>query len=335
MPLSVIRFDLRTPGMAPPDVQRQYAAALDMAAWADEQGFDICVLSEHHGAEDGYVPSPLVLAGAVAGRTSRIPINVAALLVPLHDPVRLAEDIAVLDLASNGRISIVVGLGYRPVEYEMFDREFSTRGKRLDECLDVMLKAWTGEPFEYRGATITVTPRPLQQPHPMLMVGGSGPAAAKRAARFGLGFFPPVGDDDLAQVYYDECARLGREPGWVALPKGPGTLFVSEDPDRAWAQLAPHLLHDAMTYASWQTPDIRSHVHSRAQTADDLRAEGVYQVLTPEECVALADELGPFGAYTHHPLCGGVPPELGWESLQLFADKVLPRLDKTDLSTLA
>ncbi len=118
-------------------------------------------------------------------------MNVAALLVPLHDPIRLAEDIAVLDLLSNGRISIVAGLGYRPVEYAMFEREWKRRGKRMDECLEVMVKAWTGEPFEYDGETVQVTPRPLQQPHPMVMIGGSGPAAAKRAARFGFGFFPP------------------------------------------------------------------------------------------------------------------------------------------------
>ena len=326
MALAVIRFDLRTPGMAPKEAQRSYAAALDMAAWADEKGFDMLVLSEHHGADDGYLPSPLVLAGAMAGRTRRIPMNVAALLVPLHDPIRLAEDLAVLDLASGGRISIVVGLGYRPIEYEMFDRDWSRRGKLLDECLETMLKAWTGEPFEHNGVTVRVTPRPLQQPHPMLFVGGSGPAAAKRAARFGFGFFPPVGDESLVELYYAECERLGKPPGFVALPKGPGSVFVSDDPDKAWADIGPHLLHDAMTYNSWQTDDIRSHVKSGARTLEELRAEGVYQILTPDECIALVDELGPMGAFTHHPLCGGTPPDKAWESLELFADKVLPHI---------
>ena len=134
-------------------------------------------------------------------RPQRIPINISALLVPLHDPIRLAEDIAVLDLLSGGRISIVAGLGYRPVEYAMFDSEWKRRGKRMDECLEVMIKAWTGEPFEYGGETVQVTPRPVQQPHPMIMVGGSGeaggqaggpvrprllPATRRRASRRGL-----------------------------------------------------------------------------------------------------------------------------------------------------
>jgi alkanesulfonate monooxygenase SsuD/methylene tetrahydromethanopterin reductase-like flavin-dependent oxidoreductase (luciferase family) len=266
------------------------------------------------------------MAGAMAARTQRIPLWISALLVPLHDPVRLAEDVAVVDLLSNGRISIVTGLGYRPVEYAIFEREWSTRGKRLDECLDLMVKAWTGEPFELDGETVRVTPAPVQRPHPMVMVGGSGPAAAKRAARFGFGFFPPIGDTELVQIYLDECERLGRTPGWVGQPKGPGTLFVSDDPDRTWAQIGPHLLHDATTYHSWQQEGMRSHVTSHATTVDELRAEGVYQVLTPDECVALAGELDNVGSFTHHPLCGGTPPEHGWESLELYVAEVLPRL---------
>ena len=326
MPLSVIRFDLRAPDHTPQQTSALYHSALEMAAWADTIGFDMCVLSEHHASADGFLPSPVVMGGAVAARTTRIPINIAALLLPLHDPLRVAEDIAVLDLLSGGRVSLVLGLGYRRVEYEMFDRDWSTRGKRMDECIEVLLAAWTGEPFEYRGRTVQVTPRPLQQPHPMVLVGGSAPAAAKRAARHGLSFFPPVGDESLAQIYRDECDRLGIAQGMVLMPAGPGTVFCSEDPDRTWAEIGPHLLHDAMTYASWQTADIRSHVKAVATTVEELRAEGVYQVLTPDECLALAAELGPIGSFTHHPLCGGLPEQYGWASLELFADQVLPRL---------
>lgn len=326
MPLSIIRFDYRTPGLSREEASRYYRTSLEMAEWAEGKGFDMVVLSEHHGTDDGFCPSPLVVAAAVAGRTSTIGINVAALLVPLHDPLRLAEDIAVLDLLCGGRLSIVAGLGYRPEEYEMFGKPWKRRGKLMDECLEVMTTAWREESFEYEGRTVSVTPRPLSQPMPFMMIGGSGPAAAKRAARFGMSFFPPVGDESLAQVYRDECARLGTAEGMVMMPTGPGTFIVSEDPDKAWAELGPYLLHDAMTYRSWQTDDIRSHVSSDAQSIDDLRGEGVYQILTPDEAVALADELGPMGPYTHHPLCGGTPPELAWQSLELFADEVLPRV---------
>ena len=326
MPLSVIRFDMRQPGRSPREVQAAYSTALEMSEWADKKAFDMLVLSEHHASDDGFLPSPLVFAGAVAGRTKRIPMNVAALLIPLHDPIRLAEDIAVLDLASNGRVSIVAGLGYRPVEYELLGKDWKRRGKLMDECLETMLTAWTGEPFEHNGITVRVTPKPVSQPHPMMLIGGSGPAAAKRAARFGFGFFPPVGDQALVDLYLAECERLGKQPGIVALPAGPGTLFVADDPDKAWAEIGPNLLHDATVYRSWQTDDIRSHVTAEGSTIDELRAEGVYQILTPDECVALANGIGAHDPLIFHPLCGGIAPERAWESLELFAAEVLPRL---------
>jgi alkanesulfonate monooxygenase SsuD/methylene tetrahydromethanopterin reductase-like flavin-dependent oxidoreductase (luciferase family) len=326
MPHAVIRFDLRQPGREPGEVQRAYATAVEMAEWADAKGFDLVVLSEHHGSPDGYLTSPLVLGAAIAARTTRIPINVAALLVPLHDPIRLAEDITALDLISNGRVSFVAGIGYRPIEYAMVGQEWSRRGKRMDENLEVMLKAWSGEPFEHNGETIVVTPRPLQQPHPPVFIGGSAPATAKRAARFGFGLFPPTADSEMVELYRAECERLGKEPGFVALPGGPGTLFVAEDPDKLWAEIGEHLLHDATTDTSWQPDGQRSHVSAYGTTVDALRAEGVYQILTPDECVALGAELGRVGAFTHHPLCGGVPADAGWASLELFVDKVLPRV---------
>jgi len=326
MALAVIRFDLRNPDTAPATHRELYAACLEMAAWADEQQFDMLVLSEHHGDSDGYLPSPLVLGGAVAGATRRIPVFVSALLVPLHDPIRLAEDIAVLDLASGGRFTFVTGIGYRPGEYHLLQKEWKRRGKLLDEALEIMFKAWSGEPFEYLGETVQVLPRPMTQPHPMILIGGSSEKAAKRAARFGLGLFPSDEDEHLADVYREECERLGKEPGMVLMPKGPAAVFVAEDPDKTWAEIGSYLLDDAMKYAAHLTPDMSSLAGSTSTSVDDLRAEGVYRVVTPDECVALADEMGMMGPITLHPLCGGTPPDIGWQSLELFVDKVLPRL---------
>jgi alkanesulfonate monooxygenase SsuD/methylene tetrahydromethanopterin reductase-like flavin-dependent oxidoreductase (luciferase family) len=326
MALSIIRFDMRAPGLEPAEAQQLYEASLEMGEWADARGFDMLTLSEHHASDDGYLPSPLVLAAAMAARTTRISLWISALLMPLHDPIRLAEDLAVLDLISNGRLSIVTGLGYRPIEYEMMGKEWGRRGRLLDECLDTVLQAWTGEPFEYRGRTVQVTPRPVQRPHPTIMIGGGGAAAAKRAARLGFSMFPSIDDPELYRIYQAECERLGTTPGFVGRPAGPGTLFVSEDPDRTWDRIGPYLLHDAVTYRTWQPEGQRSHVKADATSVEELRAEGVYQVLTPDECVAVAGEIGPFGAMTHHPLCGATPPEYGWESLELYVDQVLPRV---------
>ena len=103
-----MRFDLRAPPWGASPV-RLYRASLDMAAWADDLGFDLIRISEHHAAEDGYCPSPFVLAAAIAARTQRARLRLNALILPLRDPVRVAEDLAVLDLVSAGRIEAVIG----------------------------------------------------------------------------------------------------------------------------------------------------------------------------------------------------------------------------------
>jgi len=316
-----LRYDLRVPPFAGVTHAGQYAACLEQCAWADERGFDVVTLSEHHGVDDGYLPAPLTLAAVIAGRTKRIHLNIAAVLLPLHDPVRLAEQLAVLDLASGSRVGLVVGLGYRHEEFAMAGVDRAQRGRLLEEYVDVLRKAWTGEPFSWRGREVVVTPRPRTPP--MLLIGGSTEKAARRAARLRLGFFPAVGDAHLADVYREECARVGYDAGFVMLPSGPGFVHVTDDPERDWARIAPHALYDAQTYASWQTPGQRSAVHVEAQTVDDLRRSGVYRVVTPEECVELARTAG---AIVLHPLMGGLPPDVGWRSLELFATKVLPRL---------
>lgn len=326
MAMIAVRYDLRVPELASTTHAAQYAACLEQSEWADRLGLDALILSEHHGVDDGYLPAPLTMAAAVAGRTKRIPINIAAVLVPLHDPVRMAEQLVVLDLVSGGRVSFVAGLGYRPEEFEMAGIEHARRAPLLEEYIDVMRQAWTGEPFVWRGRTVRVTPRPVTQPHPMLMIGGSTESAARRAARLRCGFFPAVGDPALAAAYEDERAKVGFAEGFCNLPGNLGFVHVAEDPEAAWAQIAPHAVYDAQTYMMWQPSDQRSAVHVEAPDAEGVRASGVYRVVTPDECVALADELGDTGTLLLHPLMGGITPELAWESLELFETKVLPRL---------
>jgi alkanesulfonate monooxygenase SsuD/methylene tetrahydromethanopterin reductase-like flavin-dependent oxidoreductase (luciferase family) len=266
--------------------------------------------------------SPITLAAAIAGRTKKIQINIAALLVPLHDPVRLAEQLATVSLVSGGRVSLVAGLGYRPEEFAMADVDRKRRGRLLEEYVDVMRKAWTGEPFEWRGRTVRVTPKPGSPP--MILIGGSTEKAARRAARLQAGFFPALGDPKLEAIYKEECDRLGFRGGFVTLPGGPGYVHVSDDPERDWKIVGPHALWDAQTYDSWQTPDQQgSEVHVKAKTIDDVRASGVYRVVTPEECLEIAKQ---YGRVILHPLMGGLSPEFAWKGLRLFEEKVLPRL---------
>ncbi|MBV8559416.1 MAG: LLM class flavin-dependent oxidoreductase [Acidimicrobiia bacterium] len=322
MALFIARYDLRRPGFASTPREDLYAAALDQAAYCDEKGFDTLVLSEHHGVEDGYLPSPLVMAAAFAARTKRIHLTVAALLLPLYDPLRLAEDTAVLDNASGGRVGYVFGLGYRPEEYEMFARPWESRGGDIEAAIEAVLRAWTGEPFSYEGRTVTVTPPPRTKPHPMAAYGGVSKVAARRAARLGLDFFPQVHDPALASAYEDECRALGREPGNVMLPStGPGTVFCAEDPDAFWEAYGPHLLHEASVYESWQVHG--SAVRDRSTTVEEMRTAGVYAVWTPDELIARVRS-GEVGGVTTHPMCGGLPPDGAWENLRLLAEVVMP-----------
>ena len=139
----MLRFDMRAPAMGAPTVEL-YAAATEMCAWAENHGCLAAVLCEHHGAEDGYLPSPLILASAIAARTERLPLSLI-LLLPFYDPVRLAEDMAVLDIISKGRASYILALGYRPEEFEHFGVDMRTRGRLADEKLALLRELLSGE----------------------------------------------------------------------------------------------------------------------------------------------------------------------------------------------
>ena len=136
-----MRFDLRVPGMGPAEVADQYAAAIDMVEWAEDKGCVAAVVSEHHASPDGYLPAPLILAAAMAARTRTVHIAVGAALLPLYDPVRLAEEIVVLDHISRGRVSYTFGLGYRADEYDLFGVPYAERGRVADAKLDALLGA--------------------------------------------------------------------------------------------------------------------------------------------------------------------------------------------------
>jgi alkanesulfonate monooxygenase SsuD/methylene tetrahydromethanopterin reductase-like flavin-dependent oxidoreductase (luciferase family) len=325
MALVALRYDLRSPSWAATPHAEQYRTCLEQAQWGDKLGFTALTLSEHHGWDDGYMSSPFTMAAAVAARTERIAITIAAALLPLHDPIRLAEQIATVDLIAGGRVNFVAGAGYADHEFVMAGVEKKARGRLLEEAIEVMRKAWTGEPFEWQGRTVTVTPTPVTKPHPMILMGGSSVAAARRAARLRLPFFPALGDPALETAYREACEEVGHSP-FILMPSGPGFVHVAEDPDKAWEQIGKYALYDAETYRQMQSGGSRSQVLSQAESVDDLKAEGIYRVVTPDECVALAQELGPMGSIVLHPLLCGMPVELGWESLELFKTKVMPRL---------
>ncbi len=323
MTLTTMRFNMVDPNQHAVGVAERYRAMLDMAEFGDQNGLSGISLEEHHGAENGWSPTPLLNAGMILARSSKLLVTISALLLPLHDPIRVAEDIAVLDLVSGGRLVTIFGLGYRPSEYELLDKDWVSRGAIMDASLEAVMSAWTGEPFTHLGKTVQVTPKPLTDPHPFVMIGGTSKPAARRAARFGLPLFPAAHLPELEAYYYEKCTEYGTQ-GFVMMPS-PQTkmIFVTEDPDRAWAEHGEHFFHEASTYQRWQTADISSAVKSGAANVDELRAEGIYVAMTPDEAIA---EGKASGSLVLHPLVGGMPIEAGWECLRLFTEQVIPSL---------
>jgi alkanesulfonate monooxygenase SsuD/methylene tetrahydromethanopterin reductase-like flavin-dependent oxidoreductase (luciferase family) len=318
---SVLRFDLRRAPFSTVTEADQYAQCLEMSGWADDHGFGAVTVSEHHGVD--FIAAPLTLAAMILARTRHSFVMVNALLLPLHDPVRVAEQVATLDLASGGRFAFVAGLGYKVEEFEMAGVDRSRRGALMDEYVDVILRAWTGKPFEWRDRTIVVTPTPASPARHLMIMGGSVQASAERAARFGLSFSTMSVNPAVGELYRAACEQTGHTDGVFTAPNGPLFVHVAEDPERAWAAIGPYALYDMQSYSSWQTGD-HDNVAAMAPTSvDDLKASGLWEIVTPDECVALAKRNG---SVVLHPLMGGIPPELGWESLQLFADRVQPRL---------
>jgi alkanesulfonate monooxygenase SsuD/methylene tetrahydromethanopterin reductase-like flavin-dependent oxidoreductase (luciferase family) len=319
-----LRFNMSGASSDPAIESGRYQAALDMAEFAERHDFGLVNVEEHHGTEIGWLGSPLTLAGLILGRTQRIPVRAMAVLVTLYDPIRLAEDIALLDLASRGRLTVVMGQGYRPVEYHMMDRDWEARGDAIEHVIDTLLKAWTGETFEYRGKPVQVRPRPFSRPTPPITYGGMSRPAARRAAKLGLAFQPAQPMPELADYYLAECARFGTQ-GQVINYKDMSLVFVDEDPDQAWRELGPYFLTEVEEYSSWARQGVERHYSVKTQSVDDLRGRKVFEILTPQECLArAAASIGPYEPILH-PLAGGIPVERAWRSLEIFRDKVLAK----------
>lgn len=324
---SIIRFDMRGPSFGAP-MPYLYETALEMAEYADEHGVDVILLTEHHGSDDGYCPAPTVLAGGVAARSVRARIRLAAVVLPLHNPIAVAEQTLVLDQMSNGRVDLVVGAGYVAAEFAMYGRTLNQRAQLLDDGIPLLATALTGSQVRVGDHTFTVTPRAVQTPRPPLFVAGGVAASARRAARYADGFFPLVPDAQIRDLYLAECQAQGRPAGRIL--NVPTALFVhiADDPERAWDQLGKYVFHDLNSYGKWSTEAVVGDLRTPFKPVDDLaaaRASGLYKVVTVQECVAMMHELESIGhPIMLTPLLAGIDPELAWPSVRLFFEQVLP-----------
>jgi alkanesulfonate monooxygenase SsuD/methylene tetrahydromethanopterin reductase-like flavin-dependent oxidoreductase (luciferase family) len=241
---------------------------------------------------------------------------VAALLVALYEPVKLAEDLAVVDLISRGRVSYVVGIGYRAEEFALFGVDRARRGPLVEARIGLLRQLWAGGTVDVDGRSVHITPPPFTPGGPVLAYGGGTPAAARRAGRLGLLFLAESSDPGLALVYGEAAAEAGTTPvGCIQPgPDDPLTVFVADDPERAWADIGPYLLADASGYAAWNTHRSGIASMSTATSVADLAAEaGAYRILTPDEAAALVGRGVPLAL---QPLVGGIPPDRAWPYLE-------------------
>jgi len=233
-----VAYDFRNPpesGLSHPQL---YGAIIDQAAWLDQLGLDVAWFTEHHFVEDGYLPSWIPVAGAIAARTKHLCFCSDVCLMPFNHPIRLAEDLAVLDNISNGRIELGAGMGYAPHEFRGFGLPVARRVSLTNEAIEVLTRAFTGETFSFEGqrysfSDVKITPGYVQPGGPPLWIAAMGRPGAERAARHGANLLPQGLRSDTLDVWRDGLRSGGRDPEArrVGIVR---SCLVTDDAERDW-----------------------------------------------------------------------------------------------------
>ena len=324
-------YDFRNPPEWRQPFGRMYADYLDQIVRAEARGFDSVWLTEHHFCEDGYTPSPLVIAGAIGARTSRMRIGTNLIVLPLHDPVRIAEDAATLSLLTGGRFDLGVGIGYKQSEFEAFARELRYRPSLLEDAVEIIRRGWRGEHVNYSGKRLSlgdlpITPAP--EIPPALLIGGMAEPAIDRAARIGDGFLSTGGIG--LDLYVQALERQGKDPATGRIVLGCWAL-ISDDSKAEAERAGPHALYQANEYIRWGAfgPPDQVPLFPDAATALD---QGLYEAWTPNEAVdklsALIEQYPQIVDIHFWSQLPGEPVSAGDRRIECIAEKVLPQLKK-------
>lgn len=329
-----MRFGLTTDFRNPPgsgkSSARVYSEIIEAMVFAESLGFEGAYIFEHHFTDDDYVSSPLIAATAIAARTTRMRVGPDIAILPLYNPVKAAEDGAVLDVISNGRLDFGVGLGYRAVEYAGHGVDMQSKGSRANEALQIIRGLWQGEAVSFHGQHFRIdsarlSPRPVQKPNPPIWVGGFSKAAARRAARYGDGYIGPT-NKAMYDMYLSELLGAGKDPAQARAMGGDLWLVVSEDPERTFATYAPHLMYWFNSYSKWfEGTDTQP--WPPINNAEELRSRHLVNVVTPDAATGIIKQRiseVPIEMYTMMLSPPGIAMNAVMESIELFAKKVMP-----------
>lgn len=321
-------FDFRNPEPWRRPWETVYGEILDVAAWSETAGFTHAWVPEHHLADDGYMPSPMMALAAMAARTRSIGLGTGIALAPLYAPVRFAEDAAVLDILSGGRLDLGLAIGYRRREYAAHGAAFNRRGRIFDEWLQIVTRLWAGEAVDFAGEHFSVEGARLSPPAPRgrvpLWLGGFADKAIERVVRYADGY---LGNEDTVAPYLAKLAGAGGDPAQARVRITGLMTVVARDPQAALDELAPYYHHVNNSYAQWFNEDRALGVEGfTPMSLDAFKASGTLEILTPDQAIAKFRALAGAMPLDHYMMMmpPGLPAHRFVEYAQVFADEVIP-----------
>ena len=333
-----MKFGLYSSIANPPrgdDLDRCVDEVIEEAQAAEAYGLDSCFFGEHHQDKDGFLPSPLIVATAVAARTTTLRVGTSVILLPLHHPVHLAEDVATLSIVSKGRIVLGVGLGYQQADFQPFGIPIENRVGLFEEEVEIIRRCWTGERFSYHGKyhdleNVQVLPTPYKGEAPALFVGASVPRSARRAGRLGDGLVAGPSTNlettvNLVNTYWQAAEQAGRRPQ-VSLMRD---AWVAETRQEAEDIYGPEVLTAYRYYWRAGLPEFRSIESEEDLTLDKVAVDRMI-LGNPEECIrdfhrwheATGADL--FLLRLRHAHSGGPSHQKIMETLKLLGEQVIP-----------
>ena len=319
-------------GFIPIEGGHYYREALEEVIRAEDLGFDSVWMEEHHSVTNHYWPSPLPVLAGFATRTSRLVLGTDIIVAAFHHPVRLAEDVAMLDVISNGRLVLGIAIGYKPDEFALYGVELEKRGARFEEQLAIMKGLWTQERVQFNGTYYTLEgrlePKPVQKPHPPLWIGGWGDITLRRAATLADNWIPgPTADLTRLLAGKKQFLERRRAAGLAAPTEWPLTRdVIIADTDQRARELAEE--HIMVAYrreyaGGWRHPFIDASV----ATDLDKLMEDRFVIGGPEQCVRRLRRFVEQYGMTHL-ICRmffpGMPHAHIMRGLELLAREVMP-----------